>query len=172
MDTIVKLYEQGDSCVYISKKVADLLSSIKLTRYQISGRESDMILDKVCTMGTQDFSFVDKTSITTKMIPVISREAMCPLKDPYDIFEEAFILFYETLSTFEGAVSEKWKQDFPLLIKTYYDLENIGKCRVYFLNNNITGAFIFENEELIKEKKIIVMPFILNDDNRFKKMYS
>lgn len=169
MDKVV-IYEDNEMQIEMYKPVADWLQHLRNNEYRLNLIEQEEILEEMLEhLHLKREDMRDRRIVTTSKIPIIHRATLpFELLPPYEIFMDAILLLSEALDNEEEQVDKDWKRNVARLVSyysTYIDKEN---CRLIFFPTpeKITGFFAYTNET-----QLILLPFILNDNDNFYRLY-
>lgn len=166
---LVTIYQDDNTQVTMFKKVADYLVYRRNNDYQVSQLEAEEVLAEELDYLTTFTDLKGKKIFTSSRIPYLHRNKVFSLTENYQELEEAVLLLSECFDNTSGGVTEEWKVKVEMMIKLYYYLQKKQDCIVHIFDEKLFGVSGFCS--LIKQDKILILPFSLNEDDNYYRLY-
>lgn len=165
---LITIYETKDYKVEIEEATLKFLEFIANSEIRLNPIAAEHIVYTILDKIANDFELKDKKVITTAKVPILNRNKIFDLSETYQGLEDALLLLSECFDQTKGQVTQEWKNNLSLYIKSHYILTYSKKCDIIFFDKKdvgVSGAIV-----LLDGDKLLILPISLNEDDFYQKL--
>lgn len=166
--TLITVYEANNYKIEIEESALKFLEFIANSEIRLNPIATEHIVYTILDKISNNFELKDKKVITTAKIPILNRNKIFNLSEAYQGLEDALLLLSECFDQTRGQLTQEWKSNLSLYIKSHYILTYSKKCDIIFFDKKdmgVSGAIV-----LLDGDKLLILPISLNEDDFYQKL--